>query len=62
MLGRLIRRQPRQARCYWVAIHFADAEQASQWLNDDAKRERSVLTGREVRLLATGESIPECEL
>ena len=48
-------------RCYWLAFHFADAEQAAAWVNEhpEAATIGSLGSGG-MRLLSSGERIPTC--
>ncbi len=41
------------APCYWVTLHFPDAEAAAGWLNSGAD-----LPDRYTRLLRSGERLP----
>ena len=53
--------RPRKYNCPWIAIHFADAEQATNYLNDHPElyRAGSLRVGG-VRILSSGERIPDC--
>lgn len=49
-------RKPEGYSCYWVALHFASAEDAARYLNE------TVLPARmEGRLLRGGEALPICQ-
>lgn len=64
MIARLWRRLRRGKgrECYWLAFHFADAEQAAAWVkrHPEIASTISSLGARGIRLLKSGERIPVC--
>ena len=51
----------RKYNCQWIAIHFADAEQAAKYMNDHPELYRAGSLGaRSVRMFSSGERIPDC--
>ncbi len=54
---RLPWRKPRPTyRCYWVAAHFATAEDAARFFNEHPELQRM----QSLRLLRGGETVPVC--